>query len=119
MFDRPHVAVDLQQKVLIVVKTLSLASCPAGSTAFGRCECLDLTVAVFWESWFLPSHWIVLRQLQTDAESQTIWMSCLLEQIVERCWEIRVPISSDLNEDCVLHQRADDMRKVCAIGPTS
>ena len=48
-----------------------------------------------------------------------IWVSSLREQIVERCDEIRVSISSDLNKDCACHQRADAMRKVCAIGPTS
>ena len=46
-------------------------------------------------------------------------MGGLLEKIVKRCREIRVPISSNLNEDCSCHQRTDAMRKVCAIGPTS
>ena len=119
MFDSSHVAVDLKQKSLIVVKTLSLTSCPAGATTVCCGDEPDLLMVVIWERWFPPSHWVIFCHLQTDAESQPIWVCCLLEQIVERCWEIRVPVSSDLNEDCVGYQRADAIRKVCAIGPTS
>ena len=76
-------------------------------------------MGVIREGLLAPAHWIGRIQLQADAEVQPLGMSSLLEQVVERCHEIRISISRDLNEDCAGHQRADAMRKVCAIGPTS
>ena len=119
VLDSTHVAVNLQQKVLTVVEPLSLAACPASTTTVCCGNILDLQMGVIREGLLAPAQGIRCIQLQANAEFQSLGISGLLEQIVECCGEIRVSISSDLNEDCAGHQRADAMRKVCAIGPTS
>ena len=112
-------AVDLQQKVLTVVEPLSLAACPAGTAAFSCIEPDYLQLWMIRKRTGSPVGRVISSQLQADAEAQAFGVGCPLDQVVQCGREIRIPVSRDLNEDCAGHQRADAMRKVCAIGPTS
>ena len=115
----PHMAVDLQQKVFPAVNTLGLSTGPAGTTAFRGIEPDDLQLWMIRKRAGSPVGWVISSQLQADAEAQAFWLGCPLDQVVQCGWEIRIPVSRDLNKDRGTHQRAAAMRSVWLMGPTS
>ena len=66
-----------------------------------------------------PVRRIVSSQLQADAEAQALWLGRTVDQVVKCGWEIRIPVSRDLNKDREAHQSAAAIRSVWLMGPTS
>ena len=119
MLHGPHVAVDLEQEIFSSVKALGLPTGPAGSMTFSCIEPDDLQVWMIRKRAFSPVGWVVISQLQADAEAQAFGLRCSFDQVVQRGREIRVSVSRDLYEDRGSHQRAAAMRSVWLMGPTS
>ena len=121
VLDRPHVAVDLQQDVFSVVKTLGLASGPAGATTIGCSNMLDLQMGVIRKRRLAPVQWIRCIQLQADAEVQPFRMRCARQQVVQCRGQIRIAVRGDLHKNRLLfvthwaqslHQSVAAMRRV-------
>ena len=79
----------------------------------------DLQVWMIRKCTFSPVGWVVISQLQADAEAQAFWLGCPLDQVVKCGWKIWVSVSRDLHENRGCHQSAAAMRSVWLIGPTS
>ena len=119
MLHGPHVAVDLEQEIFPAVKALGLPTGPAGSMTFRCIEPDDLQVWMIRKCTFSPVGWVVISQLQADAEAQAFGLCCPFDQVVQRGRKIRVSVRRDLYEDRGSHQRAAAMRSVWLMGPTS
>ena len=119
MLHGPHVAVDLEQEIFPSVEALGLPTGPAGSMTFSCIEPDDLQVWMIRKRAFFPVGWVVISQLQADAEAQAFGLRCPFDQVVQRGREIRVSVSRDLYEDRGSRQRAAAMRSVWLMGLTS
>ena len=67
----------------------------------------------------IPVRGIRVVQLQAKADVQAIGVLRHREQSLERCRQIRIAISRDLNEDRRPHHSTAAMERVWRIGPTS
>ena len=95
----PHVAVDLQQKVLSPVELLGLMPRPAGPPAVFRPERNQSQAAILREGCGVPGCRIAVRELKADPEAQPLGLGGPFDEVVQCRRQIRISVSRDLNKD--------------------